>query len=80
MGKTIVYERLPFDTLCLYKEVVIMKNENVSVQIKKAPEPVNEKEEIFEPVLGELVADDAFSFTLLSCHCSGGVPEVPPQY
>lgn len=28
-----------------------------------------ENEEVFEPVLGELVADDAFSFTLLSCHC-----------
>lgn len=28
--------------------------------------------EIFEPVLGEIVADDSFAFTLLSCHCSGG--------
>jgi len=27
--------------------------------------------EIFEPVLGEIVSDDSFSFTLLSCHCSG---------
>jgi hypothetical protein len=27
------------------------------------------KEEIFEPVLGELVSDDSFAFTLLSCHC-----------
>ncbi len=26
----------------------------------------------FEPVLGEYIADDAFAFTLLSCHCSGG--------
>lgn len=25
--------------------------------------------DIFEPVLGELVSDDSFSFTLLSCHC-----------
>lgn len=30
-----------------------------------------EKEiEIFEPILGEIVSDDSFSFTLLSCHCS----------
>ena len=28
-----------------------------------------EEEEIFEPVLGELVSDDSFAFTLLSCHC-----------
>ncbi len=27
------------------------------------------EEEIFEPVLGELVSDDSFAFTLLSCHC-----------
>lgn len=30
---------------------------------------VKENEEIFEPVLGELVSDDSFAFTLLSCHC-----------
>ena len=28
-----------------------------------------EEEEIFEPVLGELVSDDSFAFTLLPCHC-----------
>jgi len=27
------------------------------------------EEEVFEPVLGELVSDDSFAFTLLSCHC-----------
>lgn len=27
------------------------------------------EDELFEPVLGELVSDDAFAFTLLSCHC-----------
>lgn len=27
------------------------------------------EEVIFEPVLGELVSDDSFAFTLLSCHC-----------
>lgn len=26
-------------------------------------------DDIFEPVLGELVSDDSFAFTLLSCHC-----------
>jgi hypothetical protein len=30
---------------------------------------VQETEEVFEPVLGELVSDDSFAFTLLSCHC-----------
>ncbi len=30
-----------------------------------------EKEDgAFDPILGEIVADDVFSFTLLSCHCS----------
>jgi hypothetical protein len=28
------------------------------------------KEDVFEPVLGEIVSDDSFAFTLLSCHCS----------
>ena len=27
------------------------------------------EDEIFEPILGELVSDDSFAFTLLSCHC-----------
>lgn len=30
---------------------------------------VTMEEEVFEPVLGELVSDDSFAFTLLSCHC-----------
>ncbi|MCI9448820.1 MAG: hypothetical protein HFE30_01005 [Clostridiales bacterium] len=28
-----------------------------------------EEDEIFEPVLGEMLSDDSFAFTLLSCHC-----------
>lgn len=27
------------------------------------------EDEIFEPILGELVSDDSFAFTLLSCNC-----------
>ena len=30
---------------------------------------INE-DEVFEPVLGEMLSDDSFAFTLLSCHCS----------
>lgn len=33
----------------------------------KNQEPM--EDEVFEPVLGELVSDDSFAFTLLSCHC-----------
>lgn len=36
---------------------------------QKNLETNTEEEVIFEPVLGELVSDDSFAFTLLSCHC-----------
>jgi len=28
------------------------------------------EDDVFEPVLGEMLSDDSFAFTLLSCHCS----------
>lgn len=31
---------------------------------------VKNTEDIFEPVLGEIVSEDSFAFTLLSCHCN----------
>lgn len=37
------------------------ENEIKEVEIKE--------DEIFEPVLGEMLSDDSFAFTLLSCHC-----------
>ncbi|MEK5034039.1 hypothetical protein MKY96_21490 [Paenibacillus sp. FSL R7-0302] len=40
------------------------KSEFMELGVNKA-----EQEDIFEPVLGELVSDDSFAFTLLSCHC-----------
>ncbi|WP_280114382.1 hypothetical protein [Paenibacillus camerounensis] len=40
------------------------KSELMELAINKT-----EQEDIFEPVLGELVSDDSFAFTLLSCHC-----------
>ncbi len=42
-----------------------MENNNTEMT-KQLMEP---QEDIFEPVLGELVSDDSFAFTLLSCHC-----------
>jgi len=53
MIKKLVYSKLN-------KEIIDM------VKNTKTKEPV---EEVFEPVLGELVSDDSFAFTLLSCHC-----------
>ena len=29
------------------------------------------EDEDFDPFIGELIPDDGFAFTLLSCHCSG---------
>ena len=52
-----------FLCLCL---VLIGCAENKKDKIEMMEEEI----EIFEPVLGEVVSDDSFSFTLLSCHCS----------
>jgi len=51
------------------------KLENEKQLIDEGKKQTMEEDEIFDPVLGEIVSDDSFSFTLLSCHCSGSVPD-----
>jgi len=49
--------------------------ENNVAQDMLAAKLEKDKDDIFEPVLGEVVSDDSFAFTLLSCHCSGNSTE-----